>query len=431
MSTSTSGDSTEQKGPDFGGLAVEVVEERREERGGGRSSSSKASDPKRLVEAFAADEEYLGKLAYTEYVPHGLYNYGNTCFLNSVLHMLFSCQDVRGFLNDLKECRFFDDDAPVLEAFIACTKSVVSEQVGSSIYSGASFYPKAFESIVERFCTMTSGPGYTSRSLPQQDAQEFLLHLIDQMHEEMIVLRKKALADVEEEEGKNTHQNGIGNGTSNTAAADADVWEEVGKNNKSAFTRRHTEVQNESRQSRMTSIFGGLLRSTVRATGATPSVCIEPFTVLQLDISADEVDSVGEAMKRFSSPEYLDDYAASGVASKTVQIEVPPLVLVIQLLRFSYTNTGHSVKVTKACKIPEYLTIKKDATLVSGLPSLQYELFATISHHGNSMQSGHYTSDFKDQNGNWFHCDDENIEVSTASYAKNSDVYIVMYRQVG
>ena len=57
-------------------------------------------------------------------------------------------------------------------------------------------------------------------------------------------------------------------------------WEEVGKRNRSAVTHRYNAILDSDRQSRISSIFGGLLRSTVRKRGAKPSVSIEPFIVL-------------------------------------------------------------------------------------------------------------------------------------------------------
>jgi len=381
------------------------------------TNNARGWDRQRCIKAFGTELEYLEALEPTEYIPHGLYNYGNTCFLNSVLHALFSCQDIRGMLYDLKG-NGFPEEAPVLQAFVEFTKIVITEELGSSMHRGASFYPSVFTSLVEKFCCMTSGPGYSSSSLPQQDAQEFLLHVVDQLHEEMISLRKKATSELKSSQdalaGFGDDEKGGGG-----AANNQDEWEEVGKNNKSAVTRRHT-----TERSRMSSIFGGLLKSTVRTTEAKPSVCIEPFSVLQLDISPDEVDSVSEAMKRFSAPEYLDDYAPNCVASKTVQIEEAPLVLVIQLLRFSYTHTGHSIKLTKKCEILDHLDVE---TTASG-PPLDYELFATVSHHGNSLQNGHYTADIKDSCGQWFHCDDEEI-LSGTSHFGSDDVYIIMYRR--
>lgn len=404
---------------------------------GGRSESW---DKRKCRDLFAADSPGLATLAPTEYVPHGLYNYGNTCFLNSVLHAILACRDVRNVFFELDGCRFPDKAAPVLQGFVDFSRSVV---VGASVEElarrgtslpsvsgsrGASFYPTPFEKILERFCAMTSGPGYTTpQSLPQQDAQEFLLHALDQLHEEMIALRAKAV----EECGPGGH---LGGPSADGAAPEisgglGDEWEEVGRNNKSSVTRRHDGVLDEGRKSRISSIFGGLLRSTVRVGGSKPSVCIEPFTVLQLGIASEEATGLREALRMFSAPDYLDDYSKEGVASKTVQIEEPPLVLVIQLLRFTYTSDGRSTKITKPCEIEEDLVVGRD-TLVAG-PPLEYELFATVSHHGNNLQSGHYTACVRDLSGRWHCCDDDEIwEVGQEEREEGScDVYLALYRQ--
>ena len=88
-----------------------------------------------------------------------------------------------------------------------------------------------------------------------------------------------------------------------------------------------------------------------------------------------------------------------------------------RLLKASQRELWQAIERVKECSIPDRLCITKE-TLVPGHPSssagsggVEYDLLATISHHGHSLQNGHYTASVKDhQTGDWFHCDDESTD---------------------
>ena len=82
----------------------------------------------------------------------------------------------------------------------------------------------------------------------QEDAQEFLSFVMDQMHDELLKL-----------EGKSS---GNGGKLSLVSSSDDDEWETVGPKNKSAVTRTQNFVP-----SHLSEIFGGQLRSVVKARG--------------------------------------------------------------------------------------------------------------------------------------------------------------------
>jgi hypothetical protein len=63
---------------------------------------------------------------------------------------------------------------------------------------------------------------------------------------------------------------------------DAEDWLEVGPKNKMSITR---DVQEEGKVSPISLIFGGRLRSVVKAQGLKASATLQPFNSLQLDIS--------------------------------------------------------------------------------------------------------------------------------------------------
>lgn len=230
----------------------------------------------------------------------------------------------------------------------------------------------------------------------QHDAEEFLGFLLDGLHEEAVATMKKTAA-------------AITNGNS----SDESGWMEVGHKQKAATTRT-TEVV----ESPITKIFGGKLRSEFRVPGLTPSVTLEPYTPLQLDIQAPEVNSVSDALKHITKPEKIqgDFKSPKGpnvTATKQVYIDSVPPVLILHLKRFQYDNTGGAQKIWKQIAYPLELDFPAEAMSPGRRqgPKPKYRLIGVVYHHGTSTSGGHYTVDVLRQDAkSWIRMDDTSIK---------------------
>lgn len=126
-------------------------------------------------------------------------------------------------------------------------------------------------------------------------------------------------------------------------------WLEVGKKQKT-----HVVRATESRESAVSRLFGGKLRSILHTPGQKDSVTIEPYQPLQLDITGPAILSITDALRAISTPEIIHGVysAAKGGevdATKTVYVETWPKVLICHLKRFVYdTEEGGVVKRSKA-----------------------------------------------------------------------------------
>lgn len=85
----------------------------------------------------------------------------------------------------------------------------------------------------------------------QEDAQEFLIFVMGRMHDELLKLEGRLLSS-------------NGNALSLISSAEDDDWETVGPKNKSAVTRTQSFMPSE-----LSDIFGGQLRSVVKARGGS------------------------------------------------------------------------------------------------------------------------------------------------------------------
>lgn len=234
----------------------------------------------------------------------------------------------------------------------------------------------------------------------QEDAEEFLGFLLAGMHEECAQVIKNAQSTENVPSPKSERSESVEGG-----------WLEVGPKQKSATTQSSGAIEHESP---ITKLFGGKLRSEYRKPGEKPSVTLEPYQPLQLDISSPEINSIADALKNMCSLETLDNAPRGARAStKQVFIETLPPVLILHLKRFHYDANGPQ-KIWKKIGYPLELELPKEVFAphkrgmlnASGGPP-RFRLTGVVYHHGKNASGGHYTVDLRRQEGReWIRMDD-------------------------
>ncbi|KAK8928270.1 Ubiquitin carboxyl-terminal hydrolase 24 [Platanthera zijinensis] len=354
-------------------------------------------------------------------LPRGLINLGNLCFLNSTLQALLSCSPFVQLTLDLKNHNIPKTGFPTLHACIDFISEFCLPNDSNMksewdvIEGGRSFSPIMFETILRKF-TPDQPSGMSARPR-QEDAQEFLSFLMDQMHDELLKLGGHSV-------------NSNGGHLALISASDDDGWETIGPKNKSAITRTQTFMPSE-----LSAIFGGQLRSVVKARGNKASATVQPFLLLHLDILPEAVHTIEDALRYFSAPETLEGYRASSGkaglvnASKSVKIQTLSKIMILHLMRFNYGIRG-STKLHKPIHFPLELVIGRELLVTPSIEGRKYELVATITHHGREHSKGHYTADCRYSNGHWLHYDDSSVTAIGTSKVLHDHAYLLFYQQV-
>ncbi|CAN6988565.1 unnamed protein product [Brassica oleracea var. botrytis] len=285
------------------------------------------------------------------------------------------------------------------------------------VESGRPFTPAMFERVLRNFTPdVLNNMSGRPRS---EDAQEFLSFIMDQMHDELLKLREVS--------PKLT----ASKSSVVSSANEDDEWETVGPKNKSAVTRTQSFVP-----SQLSDIFGGQLRSVVKAKGNKDSATVQPYLLLHLDILPEAVSTIEDALHLFSAPEDLEGYRASvtgkaGVVSarKSIKIQKLSKIMILHLMRFSYGNQG-STKLHKRVHFPLDLNLGRYLLVSPSNGGLKYELVATITHHGRDPSKGHYTTDARRKNNQWLRFDDASVTAIGTKQVLHDQAYVLFYKQV-
>lgn len=250
----------------------------------------------------------------------------------------------------------------------------------------------------------------------QEDAQEFLTFLLDSTHQELLKLRAMY-------------------GTEGSAANTSydENWEHVARKGRSNVTRGQEDVQGG--RTLTSQIFGGAVQSTVKAARAKASVTVQPFNLLHLDIQS--VNNVPAALQMLTKPEDIHDYKATDEsapvnAKKEIKLLRLPRILVLHMCRFTYGNQGLT-KLHKQMQFSVKLRIQQsllaDDCEQRRHGGADYELIASVSHHGKTPASGHYTADVKQPDGEWLRFDDDFVSHVNVPQvlSRDCEMYLLFY----
>lgn len=284
-------------------------------------------------------------ISLARYNRRGMRNDANNCYVNVVVQSLLPCSVLMQLLS---HCARTDLERPFYTGMVRLCKEFYSRKPRSETFN-ILLLPQVMD-IMSTWQSIGA----------QQDAGEFLLYMLNGMHEECKWKDSAHHLGGEEENG--------------VAQEDSPVVR----------------------------IFGGVIQSSLRSNGAkVDSLSMEPFNHLILDISSASVDSVCSALEAFCRQEAVDE----GRATKRLQFKSLPKVLILTLKRFSYNkDTGCPQKIKKSIAYEETLKFD-DSWLVDGVKSQDYHLSAVICHHGESANGGHYNAAVR-YNSDWYMYDD-------------------------
>jgi len=187
----------------------------------------------------------------------------------------------------------------------------------------------------------------------------------------------------------------------------------------------------------ITSLVQGKLSTSVSSAGSPASVTVHPFKVIGLPINLDSVRSVRDALEALTAAETISGYKPSGGgsprdAAKIERFAQLPNLLVLHVMRFQYTS--RSMKVNKHVSFDTKLTFRP-SWMVPGNnrergQAMVYRLVASVTHHGKSIGSGHYTTDVVQPEGHWLRFDDDNVFSVGLNAVMAEKPYLLIYERI-
>ncbi len=297
----------------------------------------------------------------------GMVNMGNTCFINSVLQILFNVKPLTDFIIEN------EFEHPIIQQYkkvLIYWKNNQSDKIVK---------PYNLYNAIYDFTDFKKGQ--------QQDVHEFLYKFVDIIHE-----------NIKSKNNKITYKD--------------QNWNKFCKNNYSIIIP----------------IFYGQLKNTINCICGNDIVRKEQVYGITLDVNENNI-SLDDCLNNYFNNNIIHDYQCEkckiikNVYQKK-RMEVLPDYMIIQLNRFSYGHKNHNIlRFSNQINIDKYVDLK----LASGNT---YDLDGIICHYG-TLHGGHYNVVLNHNDTWYYVDDENiypSNTIDVQNIMKNS--YILIYKKI-
>ena len=316
--------------------------------------------------------------AKVRHIAPGLSNYGNTCYMNSVMQSLIHTPPLAFALlsNDISALHgeWGGKPNPTFDPVLAMQKFARRSLLLNGANTNA---PADFNRNLKAFAKPL-------RQGRQEDAHEYLRFLLEAMQQCCLARAPKSL--------KQDHP-----------------------------ARQTTFIQK---------IFGGKLRSRVTCLNCNHnSDTFDPILDISLDMHKG-ISSLTDAFRAFVKKDTLsgtekykcDSCKRKVNATKQFTIENAPLALTVHLKRFG----PFGGKISRPIAFDDTLNI--GPYMSNRSQSARYRLYAVVHHYGSGPNSGHYVASVKSPSNRWTRMDDSHVsEMHNQTPAGDQSAYILFY----
>lgn len=341
---------------------------------------------------------------FTEYAERGLSglsNMGNTCFLNSTFQCLSHTYEFHKVLNKSKN----QTEKGLLKEYRDLLEILWHK---NCIVTPGKFLNKVQETAKEKGRDEFTG-------YDQNDVSEFLHFMMEQFHDE---IARKVKMNIQGD--PRTRKDKL-------AVKCYDMMKQM----------------YESEYSDIISLFYGIhVSQIVNIRGEAKSITPEPFFTVQIPLPEtpkklhlyDCFDKFVETERMSGDNAWTDEKTGEKeTVNKGVVFWSLPKILVVELKRYSFTETRRGIRMMKNQNLvgfdaEESLNLSR---YVAGyMPSqYQYKLYGVCNHIGG-LQGGHYTAFVRNADNKWYHFNDRSITQVKSKQVITPKAYALWFRKI-